>query len=427
MDSLVARLKKLANLGLGVALALGLGAVVTAKSLVAQALIVLLAGVAIALTRLLDAAGGQFAAEVEEVKEEVSRARTKQLDAMREQKELRERWDQMEFFSDLLKAVASLKDVDSVLLAVLERLAKFLGAKEAFVMLVDEQQGDLYVKQSVAAEGGEPLPIGSRIKWGEGVSGRVALTGKAVLQGPAVAGQANKPSLMCVPLTIESRCIGCLMLDGRKRNYFGEHDLELTKLIGQEVGLAIERAQLYSRMEELSITDPLTKLSNRRYLEERMTEEMARSQRHQRPLSVTMLDIDHFKSVNDTHGHAMGDSVLKGVAKLIREEARTTDIPARYGGEEFMLVSPDTPAEEAVVLAERLRERIESCAFEGEGENEGTVLHVTISMGVAAAPTDAHDKQALVERADAALYHAKESGRNRVCQAADLPPDTALV
>jgi diguanylate cyclase (GGDEF)-like protein len=416
MHPLAARLKTISAVASGAAILLAVGALALAGSSpnAARLLIVLVMGLALVLARMLVAASGQFVEDLEAHKEEAGRVRSKQMATMQESKELRERWAQMEFFSGVLKAVASLRDVDSLLDAVLERVTDFLGAKSAFVMLLDPEEGDLYVERSLAVDDEEALPKGSRVKWGEGIPGRVAASGKPVLQGAATAGQEDKLSLICVPLRIENQSIGCLMVEQKKAGQFSKVDLELVSLLGQETSLAIERARLYSQMEQMSITDPLTKLSNRRYFDNRLNEELSRAQRNEHSLCVTMLDIDHFKKVNDTYGHAMGDTVLKGVAEIIRREARGTDLPARYGGEEFILVAPETTLDAAQVLAERLRQAVEQTEFAGEGEDETQKLHVTISLGVAAFPDSASDKDSLVKRADQALYGAKEGGRNQV-------------
>ncbi|NCO41507.1 MAG: hypothetical protein COZ06_15210 [Armatimonadetes bacterium CG_4_10_14_3_um_filter_66_18] len=416
MHPLAARLKTISAAASGAAVVLAVGALAFAGSSpnVARLLALLVMGVALFAARMIVVASGQFVDEIETQKEEFGRARSKQMATLQESKELRERWAQMEFFSGVLKAVASLRDVDSLLDAVLERVTGFLGAQSAFVMLLDPEEGDLYVESSLAVDDEEALPKGSRVKWGEGIPGRVAASGKPVLQGTGTAGQAEKISLICVPLRIENQSIGCLMVEQKKAGQFSKVDLELVSLLGQETSLAIERARLYSQMEQMSITDPLTKLSNRRYFDNRLTEDLSRAQKNGYSLCVTMLDIDHFKKVNDTYGHAMGDTVLKGVAELIRREARGTALPARYGGEEFILVAPETKLEAARALAEKLRQTVEGTEFVGEGENETQKLHVTISLGVAAFPDSANDKDGLVKRADQALYEAKEGGRNQV-------------
>ncbi|TJY59988.1 GGDEF domain-containing protein [Sinimarinibacterium sp. CAU 1509] len=166
-------------------------------------------------------------------------------------------------------------------------------------------------------------------------------------------------------------------------------------------------------LEQQTITDPLIGIYNRRYLDRRLDEEFQRARRYAAPLSVLMLDIDHFKHVNDTHGHQAGDLVLHHLGRLILEAIRTSDIAARFGGEEFAVIAPSTSAANAVELAERIRKFVATHPLSVVGEKQ-LEIRVTISIGVAQIePTDV-DGNALLCRADAALYRAKQNGRNRV-------------
>jgi diguanylate cyclase (GGDEF)-like protein len=168
-------------------------------------------------------------------------------------------------------------------------------------------------------------------------------------------------------------------------------------------------------LEQESITDHLTGVYNRRYLDRRLEEEFARARRHLQPLSVLLVDIDHFKHVNDTHGHASGDVALGHVGHLILNTARSTDIVARFGGEELMVIAPSTPPSQALVLAERVRRRIEMEVLQIErAPNERVAIPMTVSIGVAALEWDMAGPAQLLEAADRALYRAKAAGRNRV-------------
>ncbi len=166
------------------------------------------------------------------------------------------------------------------------------------------------------------------------------------------------------------------------------------------------------RLEALAVTDGLTGLFNRRRFEEVLDLEVRRAQRMGTPLSLLMMDVDHFKVYNDTHGHPAGDEVLRTLARLMRERLRATDIPCRYGGEEFAVILPGTSRTDGLILASDLRLIVEAHPFEHEADQPGGRL--TISIGVAAYPEDAPDEAALVRAADQALYRAKQRGRNRV-------------
>lgn len=189
---------------------------------------------------------------------------------------------------------------------------------------------------------------------------------------------------------------------------------EITAQKRQEQELAVVNDQL----QQLSVTDDLTGLQNRRRCDERLQEEWVRIGRTSDPLAIILLDVDHFKEINDTYGHHAGDLVLKKVATCLQRTVRDIDMPFRYGGEEFLIVLPETDLSGALLAAERVREEIASLAVDWEG----APLSVTVSLGVAAVEGPAQDGHAgLVAAADKALYEAKNSGRNRVCTSGELP------
>ena len=174
-----------------------------------------------------------------------------------------------------------------------------------------------------------------------------------------------------------------------------------------------ELERVNSNLEEMATHDGLTGLHNHRFFRDVLDLEVSRSARHQRTFSLVFIDVDHFKDFNDTYGHLAGDEALKGLAQTFTEGKRASTVVARYGGEEFVSMLPETAKEGALQYAELLRKKVEKQTFR---DHEGQPLgNVTISLGVAAFPTDATDSKTLIERADRALYQAKESGRNRVC------------
>lgn len=172
-----------------------------------------------------------------------------------------------------------------------------------------------------------------------------------------------------------------------------------------------ERRRAEQALQQLAIRDPLTGAYNRREMERQLAEELARSARYRRPLSVLMLDVDHFKAVNDTHGHQVGDEVLRSLASRLRQAVRRADVVARYGGEEFLVILPETTLPQALGLAERIRFDV---AQHTMALIHGEALRITVSIGVAAFPDHGADADSLCRSADAALYAAKQSGRNRV-------------
>ena len=193
------------------------------------------------------------------------------------------------------------------------------------------------------------------------------------------------------------------------------HEKELLARVRIHTKLKLLQDQLLEKnaqLEALSVTDVLTGLANRRRLMTRLDEEVQRARRYKTPLSVVMIDIDHFKLVNDTYGHAMGDEVLRNIGAMLKASVRTTDLAARYGGEELTLVLPHTDIPAAIQVAENLRQKFADMVHELDGAS----LQKTISMGVAARDGQSEIPHAedLLKHADEALYRAKQSGRNRV-------------
>ena len=193
-----------------------------------------------------------------------------------------------------------------------------------------------------------------------------------------------------------------------------EDDLRPVGLLARHISIAVEKAELMQRVSEMATMDELTGLYNRRRFQERLKIETERARRYGRDLSLLMLDIDHFKLVNDTYGHRAGDAVLADLATLMRDATRETDQVARYGGEEFVILMPETPELAAVAIAERIRETVaEHTTVAGE-----VSIRFTVSAGVA---TLVHGEgqagEDIVRRGDEAMYQAKRSGRNRVAVA----------
>jgi len=198
--------------------------------------------------------------------------------------------------------------------------------------------------------------------------------------------------------------------DDRRLGLFGD---EVLGALQGHLQTALANAYKYDAIRRQVVTDHLTGLYNRRYFTKRAEEEIQRALRHQAPLGLLMADVDHFKRVNDTYGHATGDRVLQAVAGVLREALRSTDVCARYGGEEFAVLLPHTPGENAYHVAERIRSTLGQTRYTGLGLPADA--SVTISVGIATCPGDATDLDELLELTDKALYRAKGAGRDKVC------------
>jgi len=228
-------------------------------------------------------------------------------------------------------------------------------------------------------------------------------------------------SVIAIPFTFEKTRTGVFLLRRTMdQEPLAAPDVEFADTVIKSAVNAIEQSHTIeqakadnARLEALAHTDPLTHLLNRRALTIRLVAELERVRRYNSPLTMLMIDLDHFKLVNDTYGHLVGDEVLRGVGLILQRSVRSVDMVARYGGEEFVVVLPETGEQGAVAFAERMRQRVEQHTFEAQ---RATPARVTVSIGVSCFPAlHVESAEDLFARADAALYRAKERGRNQVC------------
>jgi diguanylate cyclase (GGDEF)-like protein/PAS domain S-box-containing protein len=226
--------------------------------------------------------------------------------------------------------------------------------------------------------------------------------------GHATSGQY---SYICLPLLSHGEAIGVLHFQMIAEGELQQAVLALANMFAEQVSLSLANIRLREALRSQSIRDPLTSLYNRRYLEEMMDRETRRAIRADSGLGVLMLDLDHFKSFNDTFGHDAGDAVLRETASFLTKSVRAEDIVCRFGGEEFMILLPGADLTTTKARAERIRSRVRDLTVVHDGQSLGTI---TVSVGVAEAPEHGTSPQALIAGADAALYRAKREGRDRV-------------
>jgi two-component system cell cycle response regulator len=271
-----------------------------------------------------------------------------------------------------------------------------------------------YPEIQSALETGEPVLI-------EDVD-QSALYNDVRLEWAATGTMVPFRSVIALPFRLDGEQAGVIFLRTLlDEPPLGRSDVEFADTVVRAAVAAIRRAQMIestradkARLEVLALTDPLTQTHNRRALMERLTAELERARRYALQLSMLMIDLDHFKAVNDSYGHVVGDEVLRGVSRILQREARAVDVVARFGGEEFVVVLPETGEEGAMSLAERIRSRVAETPPLAGGEYGW--LRVTVSIGVATIPSPrVNSPEDLIALADEALYRAKAQGRNRVC------------
>lgn len=343
------------------------------------------------------------------------------------------------------------RDIERLLRMIIEETTSVLDAERSSLFLIDRDRNEMWAK---IAQGVDVIEI--RFPVGVGIAGAVGKTGEIINIPDAYHDSRFNPafdkktgyhtrSILCVPMkNMHGEIIGAIQVLNKKSGLFQGDDESLLTALAAQAAVAIENADLYRKLsvlnlsleqkveertaeltsaneilsalnkelEEISITDGLTQIFNRRYFMDRLRQEVKRVSRYGPPASILMIDIDHFKKVNDTYGHQAGDVVLSGTAQLIKGKLRETDLFARYGGEEFVLIATATEQPGALILAERLRAHIEKAEFEHLARR----IRVTVSIGLSTwNPSLKDDFEELIRLADAALYRAKEQGRNRVC------------
>jgi diguanylate cyclase (GGDEF)-like protein len=224
---------------------------------------------------------------------------------------------------------------------------------------------------------------------------------------------------LAIPLSANSRAMGSMQLFAREPDAFTEEDAHLLWMLARVGENLLTREYSMEGLLNFAFTDHLTGLKTRGFFEQQLEQEIKRCERKGAKLSLLMLDIDHFKCLNDRFGHPVGDRVLRQISAVLNEDMRDIDTVARYGGEEFVIVLPETAAEEAHSVAERIRAAVERTPFPTREGDEPEKL--SISIGIAGFGEDTRSKRDLVRMADAALYHAKSLGRNRVMAYRDMP------
>jgi diguanylate cyclase (GGDEF)-like protein len=340
------------------------------------------------------------------------------LQRKKEKEELNRTLYNLSLLYNIGRAMTYISDLKNLLQYILNQAIEITGAEKGSIMLYDIETNRLSVRVLAGLEDkayqkkvNNNEIVCRSFKPGEGIAGRVFQTGRPMVVDKASEeelfvepAQSFVRSIACIPMKVYSDPIGVInVTNKRDETGFNDEDVGLLKAVADQSAVAINKAQLW----EMAVTDSLTGLYMRRYFMVKFQEELHRAQRYEKNLTVIMADLDRFKNINDTYGHSTGDRVLKIVAKFLQQNIRDVDIIARFGGEEFVILLPEADKNEARTVSERLRRNLAHLKLDD-------LPHLTISLGIAAYPEDGNDIEELIKRSDAAMYAAKQSGRNRV-------------
>ncbi len=326
---------------------------------------------------------------------------------------------QKERFYQASRDFNTARTIDQVAEVAIKAARRVANSELAAVAVATEEEGILYIK-AAEWEGHPEIKklLGVKFHAESGLVG-AAIKAKHPLPHGTVRASSqpvfapdldvNVEAVKVLPLWWKDRGVGALVLGSAHASFLTADLLDMLRVIADHAAIAIANAQMNERVERMATTDGLSGLINHRHFQHLFDGVMLRAERYTRQVSLILTDIDHFKSVNDTYGHPVGDVVLKRISAIIAESARRTDIAARYGGEEFAVLMEETGSRGALQIAERIRQSVEAEVFRCE---HGT-FRCTLSLGIATFPADGPNKAKITECADQALYKAKSSGRNQ--------------
>lgn len=328
---------------------------------------------------------------------------------------------QYSIFNEIGKTLTSSLTLNEVLEKILGKVAEYFNPENWSLLLVDEETDELYF-EIVVGEAAEKIKD-IRLKVGEGVAGWVAKTGRPLV----VPSTKNEPlfnkkvdemsqfsteSIICIPMRIRNRVIGVIEFINKKDiSPLHRYDIEVLATVADYAAIALENARNYEQIQKMTITDDISGLYNSRHLHRLLQDELDRSKENNTCLSVIFFDLDAFKTVNDTHGHLVGSSLLGRVGKLVSDTLEQGYYAARYGGDEFVVILPDTPKTDAVAFCKKLKDRLTSEKFLAD---KGLDIHVTASFGVSAFPDDAQTKCEVLHIADERMYSVKDRCKNDI-------------
>lgn len=336
---------------------------------------------------------------------------------------IRNRWQHLNVILRLSMLTGLQMQLEATLGLLCDMAAEIAQYEKALVYFWDEAREQMHLRLERGFE--KARPNGEELLAGNILSLWSVKYGRPLLVQPGhhvqvdeLLAQVGAASGLAIPLFVSNRVTGSLQLFSSCRDAFRREDAQLLWILSLVAENLLTREYANEGLLRFAFTDYLTGLKTRGYFEQQLELEFKRAERRKQKFALLMIDIDHFKRLNDTFGHHVGDQILRDVTSILVKDMREVDTVARYGGEEFVIILPETTEAGAMYVAQRLRRAVEQAKFfAGSPHN---VQHLTISIGVAVYDTDAQFKRDLIEFSDAALYAAKRAGRNRVVAYSEL-------
>lgn len=319
------------------------------------------------------------------------------------------------------RALTSTLDVDKILNLIMNDIGTVYQPENWSLLLLDEEKQDLYFAIAVGPVSRQIRE--KRLALGQGVAGWTALHGETVVIPDVYADKRfalafdletgfKTESIVCVPMIYRNHTMGVIEIVNIPADRMAQANLKILESLADFAAIAIENARYLNRIEQLSIHDDCTALYNARYLYKIIDQEIARSEKEQKPFSVVFFDMDYFKNVNDTHGHLIGSGLLRQVGDLLLRMSRPLDRGVRYGGDEFVWILPATDQNAALEMTRALRNGLRSAIFFQE---QSLNIKIAASFGIASFPAQARTPEAIIKMADDAMYYVKEHNRDGIC------------
>ncbi|MGI9102651.1 MAG: sensor domain-containing diguanylate cyclase [Terriglobales bacterium] len=330
---------------------------------------------------------------------------------------------ELTIFHEVAKALTSSLNLDSILQTIMEKVAEYFRPDTWSLMMVDETGDELYFAIAVGDAADALRTV--RLKMGEGIAGWVAKHGEPLIvpdvyTDPRFAKRIDEMtkwqtrSIICIPLKSKQRVLAVIQLINVAISSFSDNEMFFLRAICDYAAIAIDNARSVERIQELTITDDCTGLYNARHLYKTLESEVYRSARFGYEFTVLFIDLDHFKQVNDTHGHLVGSKLLAEIGYTIKSHLRLIDYAFRYGGDEFVVLLPQTSKDSGLIVARRLLQSFRTSVLL---KDEGLNLNVRASVGVASYPEDAKSAHEIIRQADEMMYEVKNSTRDGIAVA----------